>query len=121
MPQMMIMFNVYRNRFIGAFWQSNGINVIPTISWANSDTYFICFSGVEKGSIVAISTLSAKTSTKLFMKGYKEMLRTIKPRKIICYGEYIDGMDKENTIFISYRDAIPYKKIPGIFDLEDIS
>ena len=52
-----IRFNVYRNRWIGCMLQEKGYKVIPTIQWALEDTYDICFSGVEKGSVIIISTL----------------------------------------------------------------
>ena len=34
MPMAMKIWNIYRSRQIGAFYQSKGLNVIPTISWA---------------------------------------------------------------------------------------
>lgn len=49
--------NVGKNRWVGAFWQSKGLTVIPTISWSNSRSFEFCFDGVEQGSIVAITIM----------------------------------------------------------------
>jgi hypothetical protein len=84
--------NIYRNRWLGCTWQQYGVLTIPTISWATSETYNLCFSGVEKGSIVAISTLGCKTNTTLFLPGYKVMMRIINPPIVIVFGGVIKGM-----------------------------
>lgn len=48
MPLAMKIWNVYRSRLLGQYWQSQGIKVIPTISWAEPETYNFCFDGIEK-------------------------------------------------------------------------
>lgn len=55
--------SVFRNRWCGAFWQKNGMKVIPTINWGKKSTYDFCFDGIENGSIVAVSTY-LKNNTK---------------------------------------------------------
>ncbi|MBQ7528513.1 DUF4417 domain-containing protein [bacterium] len=49
--------SVVMNRWCGAYWQSKGLNVIPTISWATSISYDFCFDGVENNSIVALGMI----------------------------------------------------------------
>lgn len=83
-------WNVYRNRFLGAYWQLNGINVIPTIQWADERSYDFCFLGVETGSIVAISTVGAmnsKSNIAGYVDGFIHMMNTIQPSLVICYGK----------------------------------
>lgn len=85
-------WNTYRNRWLGAYWQHNGIDVIPTISWSTKESYDFCFNGIKKNSIVAISTLGClrnKDSTKLFVDGYNEMIKQLSPEYIFIYGENI--------------------------------
>ena len=62
MPMAMKIWNVYRSRQIGAYYQSCGVRVIPTISWAEPETYTFCFAGVPEGSVVAVSTVGVKKS-----------------------------------------------------------
>lgn len=40
--------SVAKNRWVGAYWQSKGLTVIPTISWSTARSYDFCFDGVEK-------------------------------------------------------------------------
>lgn len=54
-PLSVQLWNVYRNRWCGAFWHSEGIRVIPTISWSDYESFSFCFLGVQKGSAAAIS------------------------------------------------------------------
>ena len=91
MAPVMQMYNVFRNRWCGAYWASKGIRVIPTVNWGDESTFDFCFDGIEKGSVVAVSTYMAsehdhrKDQKEWFMAGYNEMLRRIEPEKIICY------------------------------------
>lgn len=103
MPMAMKIWNTYRSRLIGQYWQKEGIKVIPTISWAEKETYKFCFDGVEEGSIVAISTVGVhkeSNSLKLWKNGVDEMIKRINPLKIIIYGdrinyEYLNGRNIE--------------------------
>ncbi len=93
MPMPMKIWNTYRNRFLGAFYQSKGIKVIPTVSWAEPETYEFCFNGIPEGSTVSISTVGVKRDNealKVWKDGTTEMIRKIKPKKIILYGGEID-------------------------------
>ncbi len=78
--------SIAKNRWVGAYWQNEGLNVIPTISWGLSQSYEFCFDGVEEGSIVAIGMIGCKQTKIQFMRGYNAMLEKIQPSKIICFG-----------------------------------
>ncbi len=93
MPMPMKIWNIYRSRQIGAYYQSKGIKVIPTISWAEKETFEFCFLGIPKGSIVSVSTIGVKekkTALEIWIKGMKEMIQQIEPSTIIVYGGKID-------------------------------
>jgi hypothetical protein len=94
-----------KNRWIGAYWQSKGYIVYPTVSWSYSSSYDYCFDGIEKGSVVVIGMIGAKRNNKRnFLLGYKEMLRRIEPEYIICFGKPFDEMEG-NLIVIDYNDS----------------
>ena len=57
MAPVMQLYNVFRNRWCGAYWASKGIRVIPTVNWGDESTFDFCFEGIEKGSVVAVSTI----------------------------------------------------------------
>lgn len=96
--------SVAKNRWVGAYWQSKGLTVIPTISWGLSQSYEFCFDGVEKGSTVAVGMVGCKQSSYNFMRGYNEMLKRLEPEKIICFGSPFDEM-QGNIITVDYRDS----------------
>ncbi len=93
--------NVGKNRWCGAYWQSLGLKVIPTISWSLYPSYEFCFKGVEKGGIIAIGMIGAKKSKLRFMNGYERMLEELSPRKIIVLGNPFKEM-KGNIIAFDY-------------------
>ena len=59
MATVMQLYNVFRNRWCGAYWVSKGIRVVPTVNWGDESTFDFCFEGIEKGSVVAVSTYMA--------------------------------------------------------------
>jgi hypothetical protein len=83
-------WNTYRNRWCGAYWQSEGRVVIPTIAWSTPESYEFCFNGVEYGSPVAISTQGLKIDENSYIRfkdGYSEMINRLNPRFVMCYGK----------------------------------
>lgn len=62
----------------------------PDSQLGDGSTFDFCFEGIEKGSVVAVSTYMAaehdnrKDQKEWSMAGYNEMLRRIETEKIIC-------------------------------------
>lgn len=93
MPLIMKMWNIYRSRIIGQYYQSCGIKVIPTLSWAEEETFEFCFDGIPQGSVVSISTIGVKKNKealKIWKNGVDELIRKIKPSAILIYGGEIE-------------------------------
>lgn len=111
------LWNIYRSRLLGQFWQRNGLIVIPTISWAEKETFEFCFDGIEKGSTVAISTIGVKredTAFSIWKDGVDEMIKRIKPKKIICYGGQVDyDFGKIKVIYYENEVTERMKNIRG--------
>ena len=93
MPVAIQIHQVFKSRWCGAYFQSKGLKVIPSLVWGEADTFWFSFDGIDEGSVVAVSTVGMRTEKNLFMAGYKEMLRRIKPKAIICYGEPFEEME----------------------------
>jgi len=90
MPMAMQIYNHYRKHWLAAYWQINGVPVIPTISWSTKESFAWCFDGEPKSSVVAVSsvgTQNSKERKKLFMEGYEAMLDRLHPQSIIFYGQ----------------------------------
>lgn len=89
------------NRWLGAYWQSKGLTVFATMTWSTQSSTEFCFLGVEKHSIVAVSTIGSRRSKRGFLYGYDAMLEKIEPEAVICFGKPFDEM-KGQVIFIDY-------------------
>ena len=89
-PTALQLWNHYRKHWVGAYWQSLGLDVIPTISWSTADSFEWCFDGEPLGSCVAVSSVGALSddeSLELFVSGYREMLRRLEPEQVLFYGK----------------------------------
>ena len=86
-------WNVYRSRLIGNYYQQKGLKVIPTISWAELDTFRFCFEGIPKDSIVSVSTVGVKRdkdALQVWQAGMEAMMETIAPKTVLVYGGALD-------------------------------
>lgn len=93
MPMPMKIWNIYRSRQIGAFYQNQGIKVIPTISWAEKETFEFAFEGIPQESIVSVSTIGVKedkNALQIWKDGMDEMIKRIHPSTILVYGGKLD-------------------------------
>ena len=111
MPMPMKIWNIYRSRLIGQYFQSRGIKVIPTISWAEEETFKFCFKGIPKGSIVSISTIGVKqdeNALKIWRDGVSEMIKQIEPKAILVYGGKLDYDFKDIQVYY-YENKVTEK------------
>jgi hypothetical protein len=115
MPLALQIFNTYRSRWLGTYWQKNGLVVIPTVSWSDEWSYDFCFDGIEPGSVTAVSTLGCHDAKDLFMSGFSRMCRSIDPEVVICYAESFTEM-------YDYADIIevPYLRSSRIAQMKEI-
>lgn len=113
MPMPMKIWNIYRSRLIGQYYQSQRIKVIPTLSWAEEETFEFCFEGIPKGSIVSISTIGVKKNKealKIWKAGVDELIRRIEPSTILIYGGKLD-YDYGNIEVIYYENQVTERMI----------
>ena len=116
MPMAMKIWNVYRSRLIGQFLQDCGVCVIPTISWAEPETFSFCFAGIEKGSVVAVSTIGVKreeTSFHIWKTGMDEMIRVLEPEAILVYGGEVE-YDYKGIKVVYYGNHVTDKFKKGV-------
>lgn len=93
-PVALQIYNHYRKHWLAAYWENNGIEVIPTICWSDRASFEWCFDGEPVGGTVAVSSIGtqkSKAAKKSFAEGYNEMINKLKPQTIIFYGNVPDG------------------------------
>ena len=104
MPFSLQLYQMFRSRWCGAYMQSKGLKVIPTVYWGKPQSYWFCFDGIETGGVVAISTVGVRREKDFFLQGYSEMLRRLKPKAVICYGAAFPEMQGK-IIEVDYAES----------------
>lgn len=107
-PLMVQMWNHYRKHVIGAWMQSIGCKVYPTISWGDKRSYDFCFDGEPFGSTVCVSSVGTqnnKESRTLFLDGYNKMLDVLEPETILFYGN-VPKECKGNIVHLEFNDRL---------------
>lgn len=95
-PKSVQIYNHYRKHLLGAYWQSMGMTVVPSICWSDHASYEWCFDGEPQGGTVAVSSVGTQKNPQtrdFFLDGYKEMLSRLQPSKVIFFGDVPQGCD----------------------------
>lgn len=112
MPRVLQLYNIYRNKWCGRYWQEHDITVIPTFTMGNTDLFDVVCAGIPKHSTIAISTMGEGRWGK-----YKELFtwwgaiqEELEPDTILLYGKDLSKeLSGDNIIFkkmISTKVAI---------------
>lgn len=110
-PRALQILSCYRRQWCGAFWQSQGIDVIPDVVWGDEKSFEYCFDGIPKGGTVAVSTVGVANDKQwndkesdMFRSGYNEMLKRLEPTTILFYGTMIEGCEGNIIRIPSYYE-----------------
>jgi len=100
-PKAVQLFNTYRNRWCGRYWQEHGINVIPTFSLGDPDMFKIFCAGIPKHSTIAVSTLGdGRWGNYAMLKTFWDtMLFYLEPETILLYGKDLSNELNGNIVF----------------------
>ena len=106
------LWNLYRSRVLGMYWQSQGIKVIPTIPFA--DYEFNCYATIclPKSSIVAVSTvgcLKSRDQRVAFQAGLDVILFHLRPKAIVVYGNASNFSFHQMKVYSYENFKIPAK------------
>lgn len=108
MPDAMQRWNRYRSQALGLLWQREGIRVVPTLSWAQPESYEFCFEGVPRRSTVAVSTVGVKgdeAALAVWLDGMAEAMRRLKPKRVLLYGGAVD-FDFGDAEVVEYANGV---------------
>lgn len=103
--------NDWWNKALTAFFQSQGVFMIPNVTWSDPSSYEYAFAGMPKHSVVAINCTGIKgnhAAMYLWRKGYEEALRILEPVLIIRYGDKMPGEREDISV---YYDNINLKNL----------
>lgn len=108
MPDAMQRWNRYRSQALGHWWQGKGITVVPTLSWAQPESYAFCFDGIPKRSTVAVSTVGVKgdaNALDVWADGMRAAIRAVQPRRVLLYGGDVE-FDFGNTEVVPFTNSV---------------
>ncbi len=98
------MESVAKNRWCGAYWQSKGLTVVPTVSWSTPRSFEFCFDGIEHGAVVAVGTIGCRRAKIDFLRGYGAMMERVEPEAVLCFGKPFSEM-RGNLISVDYQSS----------------
>lgn len=94
--------NNWWNKALTAFYQIQGVKMIPNVTWSVPASYSYAFLGLPQHSVIAINCTGIKgnhTATYLWRKGYEEALRILEPALIIRYGDKMPGEREDISVY----------------------
>lgn len=89
MPAAAGIWQTYRSRWLGAYWQRRGVDVIPSVTWSDADSFRYCFDGLPVGGMVAVSTVGVRADVaerKRYCAGIEQLLLRVNPSIVLAYG-----------------------------------
>lgn len=107
MPMAMKIWNVYRSRLIGQIMQDEGIEVIPTVSWAEKETFDFCFDGLEQYGTISVSTIGVKRDSeayRIWVDGMDECIERLRPTTVIVYGGKLEDYTFNENVNVIYLE-----------------
>ncbi len=81
--------DVYRSRFIAAYWQKCGYQVIPTASWGDANSFKYCFEGLPENSVIAVCGIGHdqdRAHKTLWNVAVHRLIEEKKPTTLVVYG-----------------------------------
>ena len=93
MPYPMKLWNIYRSRALGFFWQSQGIKVVPNVTWSDASSFPYCFDSLPQGETIFISTVGVtrdKEARAGAVAGFGKALEVTKPKRVLLLGDTLD-------------------------------
>lgn len=98
------LYHNYLNKVCMAYWQVQGVNIYPNVTWSLPDSYEYCIEGLPQNSIIAINSTGVPKydfSKALWLKGYNYVVERLKPTLILRYGPIIEGEYKEISQYLT--------------------
>lgn len=106
MDYAMRLTNNYWNKALTAYWQNQGLNIYPNVTWSLPDSYEYSVAGLPKHSVIAINSMGVpkcEFSVCLWLQGYHYMVEALKPTLVLRYGPKIKGEDESISFYLENK------------------
>lgn len=109
MPRALAIFNCYRNFWLTAYWQNEGIGVIPNITWPVGRLETVYFEAIQKQEIIAVSNVGLnKEEMSIFETELQEVIAQKEPKQVLLYGK---KTTMENEIIKHFPSFSPKERM----------
>ena len=100
MPSALQVYNTYRNRWCGKYWQEHGIKVIPTFNMGNPDLFKMFCTGIPQHSTIAISTMGEGRwgNFEKIRAFWDSIMWRLQPETVLLYGKDLTKELKGNIV-----------------------
>jgi hypothetical protein len=100
MPAPLALYQTYRSRWVMAFWQARGVDVIPTLAWGSPSTYSHAFAGIHGGTVAVSSLGVQRRDSHAFAAGMRELIERCEPSTVLSYGalRHCDAIDLPEVV-----------------------
>lgn len=92
-PNVFNIFQHYKKQSLAHYWQTLGINVIPSFGCAGEKSYKWCFDGLPNNSNIAISTIGVEKEP--FLDAIEKLNARLLPNKILVYGNNFPELEQK--------------------------
>lgn len=113
MPKAMQIFQHYRRMWMSAYYQQQGIRVLPAPCWSDEDSFEYCFDGMPHHSAIVVSSVGCVQSPqvrKSFLKGFEKTCEVLEPAQVILYGRVTPEMTGIYPDLIQIEDDMAGRK-----------
>ena len=87
MPPPVVLWQVYRARYLGDRLRAAGLQVVPVLQWAGPDSWDICAWGMRPGSAVAVRAPARDLlEVTAWAAGYRALLERVRPSHVLVFG-----------------------------------
>jgi hypothetical protein len=97
------LYHCYWDKVFTAYYQLQGVNIYPNVTWSLPDSYEYSIAGFPKKSVIAINSMGVPKyhfSKALWLKGYYYVVEQLEPILILRYGPKIKGEHEELSMYL---------------------
>jgi len=110
-------WNTFRSRWIGRYFQEAGLNVIPDVNWSCESDYRFSFAGIPRGApciSVQVQTFRPNQPDEVVRvrSGIQAAIEALEPQSVLFYGSKAG-----RELVADLGMAIPYVALPTLMDL----
>jgi hypothetical protein len=89
MPKAVQIYNTFRARYMGRYFQEAGLKLIPDVNWSDRESFEFCLLGIPvEAPVIAmqVQTVSSPGELARLKYGVERSLAELKPQKLLLYG-----------------------------------